>query len=476
MNINISNSNKQGNQARNSNVGVVLFDDTFAPQQAWARLATPNTTAFRISGPEELSNSVIWWSNLSAEFFLQNHAWSQYQWIKSDCYPLIRPDEALMEWGLTPSHAEQNQTQLQNCEFLCHIFWRIMNLSFRLIQCIKPDAEFFKVFNTVNLFDALQPLISGPEKSLHNQLHLTKKFDFPSFKIFQNVAKTTHNQFLNLKKPRLTYIRTLLETPILELAYSLKHDSKQPNIHTYLTKLEHYQQHGLTVFTKICIQDVNSATLSSIGYWLDQVHGLNPNYIWVTVDELSLLCNFITPEIHSSYVSRPTASFISVLAEPIQVLFYHEGFASSWTAGIIAEVLWFSILSNHKLLTCPQNTETLLNRLHLHHINKSSMLQAIELLVNSGFSPQGYGFGTISVSLTEQQLIDIVYIGLRTGLVPSMYDIPAQTFTAVQPESWYGCPSSFELVRCQLTKNWKQAWTLDNMPQSRLKLPNTSLN
>ena len=51
-------------------------------------LALPVAEMTRIKGPEQLSKSVIWWSNLPTEFFLQNHTWSQYYWVKSDYYPL----------------------------------------------------------------------------------------------------------------------------------------------------------------------------------------------------------------------------------------------------------------------------------------------------------------------------------------------------------------------------------------------------
>ena len=69
MKENYSNQSCLQSHASDFGVGVVLFDDIIRPQQAWARMALPNAETFRISGPEDLTNSIIWWSNLPEEFF-----------------------------------------------------------------------------------------------------------------------------------------------------------------------------------------------------------------------------------------------------------------------------------------------------------------------------------------------------------------------------------------------------------------------
>ena len=462
--MNESFSNKSYLQSHSSDfgVGVVLFDDIVRPQRAWARMALPNAKVFRILGPEELSNSIIWWSNLSEEFFLQNQAWSQYSWIKHDRYPLIRPDEALMEWGHAPTRPEFTHTPAQICEFLCNIFWRLIIFSFRLIQNLEPDATMREIFKGEYLYEDLEHLISTPNKS--NQNHQKNATNFPNFRIFQNESTIIHDQVLMLRKPRLPYVRTMLNTPILELKHSKEFKLKKPELESFLAELERISCAGLIPFAKVSIINIDSTVKSSLEYWHEEIKEHCPYCIWVTFDELQFLKEFAEFTILCSHIYKPRSTYISKFSASVVEYFTSKVFQSSWTAGIIAEVLWYTLFQQRPLLTHSTENSDFLNGIQLQNINKSIMLEATELMINHGFNTLGYGFGHITVNLAKQQFIDGIRCAMKVGLSPSMFDVPMHAFNDIQNESWHGSSSSLALVRCQLTHNRKLAWTLDSLP------------
>ena len=331
MKNNYSNQSFLQSPTNDFGAGVVLFDDIICPQQAWARMAIPNAETFRILGPEELSGSIIWWSNLSEEFFLQNQAWSKYSWIKHDRYPLIRPNEALMEWGFAPIRSEFTLTPAQICELLCNIFWRIIVFSFHLIQSLEPNATLREIFKGPYLFNDLELLISAPIKSnQHNQKDAVK---FPHYRIFQHESTVIHDQILVLRKPRLSYVRTMLNTPILELRHSEEFESEQPELASYLAKLERIRRAGLISLTKVRMSSIDSNARSSIEYWHEEIQEHCDNYLWVTIDELYFLIKFARLTILRSHIYKPGSTYISKFSAPVVELFTNKVFESSWTAG-----------------------------------------------------------------------------------------------------------------------------------------------
>ena len=462
MKENYSNQSCLQSHASDFGVGVVIFDDIIRPQQAWARMALPNAETFRISGPEDLTNSIIWWSNLPEEFFLQNQTWSQFSWIKHDRYPLIRPDEALMEWGLAPTRPEFTHTPAQICEFLCNIFWRILVYSFRLIQNLESDATMREIFKGKNLFDDLNLLVSTPIES--NQNYQNHAVNYPYFRIFQHESTVIHDQILVLRKPRLSYVRTMLNTLILELIHSDEFESEQPELASFLAELERIRRAGLISLTKVSVTNIDSIAKSSFEYWHEDIQEQCHNSIWVTLDELQFLMKFAEFTILSTQICKPGLTYISKFSASVVEQFNNKVFESSWTAGIIAEVLWNTLFQPHKLLVHSNQNPDFLNGIYLQSINKTMMLEAAELMINSGFNTLGYGFGHIIVNLAKQQYIDGVRCAMKVGLTPSMFEVSMHAFNEIQNESWHGSPSTLALARCQLTHNQKFAWTLDTLP------------
>ena len=460
----LSNQNCWLGHASDIGVGVVLFDDIIQPQKAWARVATPNAKTCQISGPEELDSSIIWWSNLSTEFFLQNPDWSHYSWIKPDRYPMIRPDEALMEWGFAPTRPEFSDTPIHICEFLCNIFWRIMAFSIHLVQNLKSDISMHEFFKGEYLFNDLDLLIPNPAKSKQNRNFQPNVVNIPSFKIFQNESSVLHDQILVLRKPRLSYVRTMLNTPTLRLKHSIEYDSEQPELQPFLAELEQTKRAGLTTITKVCIANYSNEALTSIENWFEMIQEQDRKCIWVTSDELLILTELTEFTILSSHICEPSSAYIAEFSAPIFELFNGKIFESSWTVGIIAELLWRTLCQQHTLLTGSEEISGRLNEIYLQNINKSMMLEATEFLVNSGFNTLGYGFGQITMNLAKQQFIDGILCGMKVGLTPSMFDVPKHAFKVIQEESWHGCSSSFALVGCQLTHDRERAWNFDTLP------------
>ena len=96
--------------------------------------------------------------------------------------------------------------------------------------------------------------------------------------------------------------------------------------------------------------------------------------------------------------------------------------------GIIAEVLWHTLFQQHQLSIHSKQNPDYLNGTYLQSINKSMMLEATELMINSGFNTLGYGFGHILVNLAKQQFTDGIRCAMMVGLTPSMSEVPMHAF------------------------------------------------
>ena len=79
--------------------GVVLFDDVKEPMDGFSCVA--GKTPSRISGINELSTDVIWWTNIPyQEFYNSTEAWRS-PWLRHDKYLVVSPRDALISGQLT---------------------------------------------------------------------------------------------------------------------------------------------------------------------------------------------------------------------------------------------------------------------------------------------------------------------------------------------------------------------------------------
>ena len=256
----------------------------------------------------------------------------------------------------------------------------------------------------------------------------------------------------------------MLNTPILELKHSEEFEPEQPELAPYLAELERIRQAGLISLTKVSITNIDSNAKSSFEFWHEEIQENCHKCVWVTFDELQFLMEFAELRILSYQICKPGLTYISKFSAPVVEQFNNKVFESSWTAGIIAEVLWYTLYRHHKLFIHSKQNPDYLNGKYLQSINKSMMLEAAELMINSGFNTFGYGFGHIIVNLAKQQFCDGICCAMKVGLTPTMFEVPKHAFSEIQNESWHGCSSSLALVRCQLTHNRNFAWTLDSLP------------
>ena len=445
-------------------LGVVLFDNIFEPSQAWARRALPDAKMIRITGPEQLSKSVIWWSNLPTEFFLQNHTWSQYCWIKSDYYPFIKLDDALIEWGFAPMCSAIPSTPPQICQFLCEIFKRIMYLALRLMHNCKSDVLVSEIFKSTNLADDLRPLLVQQYNTEHGHQSRSKAFRFPQFEIFPYKSFTNQAQLLTLRKPSFSYLSTMFHAPMLELGKLIDHPTKETNVQSILTELKQFNHSDLCTFTRVKIFNLNDDAGIRTRYYFSRKSIYSKFHIWVSLAELHFLLKFAKIKIFCSQICHKRRTFNSIFSAPVVDFINNKEFESSWTAGILTKALWFTLFRHCEFLVKSSKLQSQLNRINLNRINKLAMLSATENFLRRGFAVAGTGFGELIIHTTIQQTVDAILTGFETGLIPPMVAVPTDAFKELDQASWAGSPGSFPLVRSTMTKDRNMARELDLLP------------
>jgi hypothetical protein len=96
--------------------------------------------------------------------------------------------------------------------------------------------------------------------------------------------------------------------------------------------------------------------------------------------------------------------------------------------------------------------------------DKSTMFLLSMRLTELGYAVSSYGLGWVRVSVTDEEVVNLIKDGLTLGLLPSLSEVPDGAFQSPRDYNWGGDERARNVVAFTLMKNREALWLLDKAP------------
>lgn len=441
--------------------GVVLFDDAQDPGAGWATLQPG--TAKRISGPGDLSTDTIWWTNVPYDmFFRRTEVW-RIPSLRHDKYLVVSPTDVMREWGYDPATVSASFVT----DMCSIVFDRIMRMSWMLLREVNPKLKLVEAFTGKTLREDLRPLL--PELDYPKGEAVAEMKSGQAWEEFTATGARGPKgaRWVMLRRPRLSYAMEMLQTPVPRGPFE------------YVTRAS---LRSVTDDRVKYIQDANTpamveVTINSMQPEISPIYGFG-NAIdkekkvprsWVAHPEFMVLSRYAEVEVKNLWMGREYWALVPELPEVVKEFFSDKFTEWSWTAGIIAETLWRSVvLGEDKTKAGPlRDGESLAQTswpgVWIRAADKSSMFMVSLRLAELGYAVLSYGLGWVRCAVPDEEIAQFMKDGLSYGLLPLMVDVPPEVF---KPEriQWNGDQKSLGLARFTMSKSTNLLWKLDRVP------------
>ena len=447
--------------------GVVLFDDVKEPMDGFSCVA--GKTPSRISGINELSTDVIWWTNIPyQEFYNSTEAWRS-PWLRHDKYLVVSPRDALIEWAIDPATADINIV----ANIAAQAFDGVMRLAFRLIKDVEPRAKMEDVFTGKFLREDLRRLLPELEYPQGEAASIMK-----SGAAFQEFTKTSlmsmrGGRWVTLRKPRLSYAHEMLQTPVPKGPYEFygRADMRSFAKKNNNDKAGWVVKHDQPCMSEIAINkfDADVSTIYGFGNATDKDKRIARS--WISHPEILIMNKFSEIDVKSIYMAEEYDLLGPQLPEPVKDFLTDKLAETSWSAGIVAETLWRAIpLAEDK--TKPgaavggDRAHTSWQGAWLKGADKTSMFLSAMQLTEKGYSVVSYGLGWLKVSVLDDNIPDLIKDGLSVGLIPQILDVlptdsRGQIFHPNELTPWGGDKAAKPFAHFIATGSRDLLWGLD---------------
>lgn len=441
--------------------GVVFFDEEADPTAGWAAVA--GGQAYRISGVNELSTDVIWWTNISFEnFFKSTEAWRS-PWLRHDKYLVVSPKDVLQEWGVDPKTIGGDYS----ATLVSGLFNRVMVLAFRLIRDVEPRARMEEVFIGRFLREDLRRLLPEAEYPKGEAASIVK-----SGHAWQEFTRTTVRgikgaRWIMLRKPRLAYAHEMLQTPIPKGPFEfygrsdLRKHAKD--------KLNWVLHNDNPCLAEVAINrlDADVAPIYGFGNATDQDKRIQRS--WVAHPELIVMSKFAEIDVKSVYMGHEYDLIGPRLPEAVKDFLSDKYTELSWSGGVIAETLWrAAALGEEKASNKSSNEDDRASSswqgVWIKGADKANMFLTAMQMTEIGYSVVSYGLGWVRVMALEEDIPDLIRDALSYGLVPNLLDVPEGMYNMNSSIPWGGDKFSLYPAKLVVSANRNMLWNLDKLP------------
>jgi hypothetical protein len=448
--------------------GVVLFDDKEDPGAGWATVITDGRgKARRISGSHELPTDTVWWSNVPYDmFFRRTEVWRN-PGLRHDKYLVISPSDVLREWGYDPTTVQAEDF----ADLSAIAFDRIMRMSWMLLKEVNPKLRIAEAFQGKTLREDLRPLL--PELDYPKGEAATVMKSGQAWEEFTATGAKgpKGSRWIMLRRPRLSYAMEMLQTPVPKAPFEnisrmqMREIAKDPGARVRAVR---DLEQPCMVEVSIHSMQPQVAPIYGFGNAIDKEKKVPRSF--VAHPEFIILSRYADVEVKSLWRGKEYWAMVPDLPEVVKDFLLDRYTEYSWTAGVIAETLWRSVvLGEDKGKAGPmrgdeERAQTSWPGLWIRAADKSSMFMVSLRLGELGYAVQSYGLGWVRCAVPEEDIPAFMKDGLTLGLVPQLLDIPDNLFLPNQRVPWEGDPKSAAIAHLTMTKSHRLLWNLDKIP------------
>lgn len=445
--------------------GVVFFDDINDPQEGFSAVAGNDSSAVRISGVNELSTEVIWWTNISYEsFYKRTEAWRS-PWLRHDKYLVVSPRELLLEWGI-----DVNTVGADYAAKLCaEGFDRVMRIAFKLVTDLEPHARMEDIFQGKFLREDLRRLLPELEYPKGDAAAVIK-----SGNAWQEFTRTAvpgmrGGRWVMLRKPRMSYAHEMFNTPIPKGPFEFYGRADMRSVardkNTWVIENDN------PCIAEITINRLDGTIAPIYGFGNSTDKDKRVARSWVSHPELVVMNKFAEIDVKSVYMGDEYDLLSVNLPESVKDFLTDKFAEVSWSAGVIAETLWRAVaLAEDKTQAeGGDRAHTSWQGAWLKGADKANMFLSAMQLTELGYSVMSYGLGWLRVASLDEDIPDLIRDALTLGLIPQIYDVtPVDENTPLlfhpsSPIPWGGDKQSMAIAQFTATASRELLWDLDKL-------------
>jgi len=447
----------------NRRFGVVLFDDDKDPGPGWS-FAVGDREARRVSGPDELSTGVIWWSNVNYEFFFRKTEIWRKSWLRHDKYLVVSHADVLREWNYDPKTVSPDFV----CQFVATLFDRVMRLAFQLLRESNPRVRMDEAFTGQTLRHDLRKILPEPEYPKSEAASIMKAGQ--AFEEFTatGMRQVRDSRLVTLRKPRMLYATEMLQTlvPHGPFEFMSRREIRERNA----DRVAFVRDSEQPCMAEITVERMAPEIAPIYGFGNSASKDKRSIRSWVSHPEFIVLQRLAEIDVKSVYIGREYGSLMNDLSDHVKEFLTDKQYDGSWSAGIIAETIWRSATlkeERSKVGTLREGedwAETSWQGAWIKAADKVSMFLTALDLAKMDYPVLSYGLGWVRCAVPEESMKDFINDGLSLGLVPNMIDVPDGLYERERPVGWGGDQRSKILAQFTSTKYHNMLWNLDRVP------------
>lgn len=442
--------------------GVVCFDDDKDPGVGWACVAGGKPD--RISGPDELSTGVIWWSNIKYDFFYNKSEIWRKTWLRHDKFLVVDHAGVLKDWNYDPKTVDAPFL----CSFVATVFDRVMRIAHSLIREVDPRKTMETIFTGKSLRDDLRVVLPEPEYPKSEAASIMKTgLGFDEFTP-TGMRAPKGCVFISLRKPRMLYATEMLQVPLPKGPFEHKSRTELREMNTDRVGLIRDMQQPCMV--EIAIEKIapEIAPIYAFGSATDKERRTVRS--WVSHPEFHMLHRIADIDVRAAWIGREYGSLIGELPDPIKEYLSDKKNETSWSAGIVAETIWrAATLAEEKwkvgsLREGEDRAGTSWQGAWMKGADKVSMFLTALDLAKLDYAVLSYGLGAVHCGVPEESVKDFLNDALSLGLIPKMFDVPDGLYEEDHPVQWGGDARSHSYAHFLACKKQTLLWNLDRVP------------
>jgi len=391
--------------------GCVMFDlvevehSKFQPMPGSGWASIEGNDAFRFNNINELSENVKWWTNLSQEVLWKSGAVLQSK-LKHSAY--LRTDMGLImkELGLQT----QSVPIAETCKSLSEVFNKVMKLV----------IEFYglEIFDQKELHAELKLILVGEDKNISSYV------DEALIRAYQDLVvceknPNKENYFITLKRPRYFHAKSVLETavPYYDGDWDFLGPDDLPN--TEDEKFDFLMAQNRPFVAKISINlvyfeskiNLDITKLLNLGEAIGE-GGKAKDRNWVSQPELLYLRKFADITIDAAFMAKKYENIENKVSLP----YLGELSDFSYSLGLLSESVWLSLATRSVNPQTRSKTLVSPRACWLKASDRFLTLTSAMMLSAAGFTVVSYGYGAVTVNVSESEIPKLIEIAPHTGL------------------------------------------------------------
>lgn len=391
--------------------GCVMFDlvenngETLpAPGSGWASIE--GVPASRIRNTGDLSNEVIWLTNLSQDVFWRSKAVKESK-LKYSGYLRTDVSQMMKELGLLI-----NKVKIANItEIISEIFNKIMRLA----------IEFYgiKSFLQKDLYTEIRNVLFPEDGNVSHYVDEALSRSYQDLVVCERPLTKEKMNFVTLKRPRYFHAKSILDTMIPHSKGDWEFFASEDLPISTEDKINFLMEKGRPFIAKVSINffhhqpniNLELGKLLNLGEAIGE-GGRPKQRNWVCQPELLYLSKFADLNIDAAFM----ADEYQPLEKSVQLPYLGELSDFSYSLGILSECVWIGLAT--RSINPKNKSKTLVSAraCWLKAADRFMTLTSAMMLMSAGFIVISYGYGGVTVMVEDYKLSQLIEIAPHAGL------------------------------------------------------------